>query len=355
MRRWIVAPAVQVEDRWPQVFAEWGRLLARMEKRMTALRRFSVEHVAQEQRLAAWRDTLNTAFRSPLGSGDVIGRADFSAELAYADIGNARVCKITAEGHRAEHPVIAAPPPRGCLVAVLQVGGRTRCEYEGADLVLEEGQWALFPPNGYRITHEARASQFVVFVPRVNEPAESSKLTAKLCRVFGRQAGTERLLIPFVQSAFDQVQSGRVDEGVSAIVGHLVEMTLSDEPETIRESMRDTFSARVKYYIEQNVRDHRFSIDAIAKHMKCTKRHVHKMFSSEAVTLAEYIMIRRLELAKADIAAVAPRRRRTITEIAYSCGFNSTSHFSRVFRERFGVTPTDLRDSFDGRFAFAAE
>ena len=32
-----------------------------------------------------------------------------------------------------------------------------------------------------------------------------------------------------------------------------------------------------------------------------------------------------------------------ITEIAMACGFTSTSHFSKVFREHFGNTPVSQR------------
>ena len=34
---------------------------------------------------------------------------------------------------------------------------------------------------------------------------------------------------------------------------------------------------------------------------------------------------------------------RTITEIAFSWGFNNAAHFSRVFREHAGLPPSDFR------------
>ena len=33
-----------------------------------------------------------------------------------------------------------------------------------------------------------------------------------------------------------------------------------------------------------------------------------------------------------------------ITQIAYSCGYNSQTTFNRVFRERFDKTPREMRD-----------
>jgi AraC-like DNA-binding protein len=34
---------------------------------------------------------------------------------------------------------------------------------------------------------------------------------------------------------------------------------------------------------------------------------------------------------------------RTVTEIAFLHGFNNASHFGRVFRVRFGATPSEYR------------
>ncbi len=38
---------------------------------------------------------------------------------------------------------------------------------------------------------------------------------------------------------------------------------------------------------------------------------------------------------------------KTISEIAYSCGFNNISNFNRIFRRKKGCTPKDLRESYN--------
>ncbi|HHU99411.1 MAG TPA: AraC family transcriptional regulator [Bacteroidales bacterium] len=38
---------------------------------------------------------------------------------------------------------------------------------------------------------------------------------------------------------------------------------------------------------------------------------------------------------------------KTISEIAYSCGFNNISNFNRTFRRKKGCTPRELRESYD--------
>ncbi|MDO9294167.1 MAG: helix-turn-helix domain-containing protein, partial [Hydrogenophaga sp.] len=40
---------------------------------------------------------------------------------------------------------------------------------------------------------------------------------------------------------------------------------------------------------------------------------------------------------------------RTITDIAFAWGFNNGAHFSRVFREHTGQTPSDFREAMRRR------
>jgi AraC-like DNA-binding protein len=58
--------------------------------------------------------------------------------------------------------------------------------------------------------------------------------------------------------------------------------------------------------------------------------------------LARYVRSRRLAHAHEILAR--PDESRTVAEIAFACGFKSPAHFSRAFREVYGVSPTDLQD-----------
>jgi len=77
--------------------------------------------------------------------------------------------------------------------------------------------------------------------------------------------------------------------------------------------------------------------------MNCSKRHLHKAFSAEDDTLAQYILRQRLQGCMRELGEPASAAR-TITEIAFSWGFNNTAHFSRVFREHTGRTPSTYRE-----------
>jgi AraC-like DNA-binding protein len=66
------------------------------------------------------------------------------------------------------------------------------------------------------------------------------------------------------------------------------------------------------------------------------------IFAREGECISSYVLRRRLEETARQL--VDPRwRGRSICEIAFTWGFNSAPHFSRSFREQFGMPPREYR------------
>ena len=53
-----------------------------------------------------------------------------------------------------------------------------------------------------------------------------------------------------------------------------------------------------------------------------------------------YVLEKRLDRAHTLVKQLGQHRMQ-IQEIAYMCGFESPSHFSRMFKQHFGVSPRD--------------
>jgi AraC-like DNA-binding protein len=100
---------------------------------------------------------------------------------------------------------------------------------------------------------------------------------------------------------------------------------------------------RIKAYVRRHLREPGFSIATVAAAMNCSKRYVHKLFGAEGRgTLNHYIWSSRLECCRDDLLNCA-NASKSITEIAFSWGFNNAAHFSRCFKSRFGLTPSEFR------------
>lgn len=58
------------------------------------------------------------------------------------------------------------------------------------------------------------------------------------------------------------------------------------------------------------------------------------------LTPARYLQTIRLKAAR---RMLSDDEGKSVTEVAFDCGFSSSQHFATCFRKQFGVSPTDLR------------
>ncbi|MBR4849391.1 MAG: helix-turn-helix transcriptional regulator [Alistipes sp.] len=94
---------------------------------------------------------------------------------------------------------------------------------------------------------------------------------------------------------------------------------------------------------ESVVRDncyHHTSLDELATQCRCSRSSFKEMFHRCYDTSPyHYFLARRLEKAQMLLSTT----RFTIAEISDKCEFNSPSHFARIFRSRFSVSPSEYR------------
>ena len=98
--------------------------------------------------------------------------------------------------------------------------------------------------------------------------------------------------------------------------------------------------------------DEPLSVAALTKHLGFSRARVFDLFAKET-GLAPHHYLVRLRLAKA--AELLRNTRQSITEIAFATGFASGQHLSRVFRTYRGETPSQCRESVNGRTRAASK
>jgi AraC-like DNA-binding protein len=86
-----------------------------------------------------------------------------------------------------------------------------------------------------------------------------------------------------------------------------------------------------------------FGVETVATELAVTSRTIQLMLEETGSTFSEHVCEHRLRRAWRLLADV--KSHLSIAEVAYEAGFNDLSHFYRVFRRRFGETPTAARAS----------
>jgi AraC-like DNA-binding protein len=94
--------------------------------------------------------------------------------------------------------------------------------------------------------------------------------------------------------------------------------------------------------IETLLPDPDLSLRRVADEEGVSPRYVQKLFASADETFSHYLRTRRLERCRTDLSS-PQHARLSISEICFRWGFNGSAHFSRAFRDQYGVSPREFR------------
>lgn len=314
---------------------------------MSGLSVVSTAEVAPADRLALWGDFV----RRHIGrlQSDTFGDIRFDGRLELGDVGGLKLCRIVASRHRVVRtPTLIRRDDRGYVKIVAQIEGSASFEQNGRRVVLSPGEWSIYDTTkAYVVSNPEPINQIALLLPRDHLVRIGLNLDHLVVQRFAGRSGVGRLAYDFLASAFAELPAlagnGGKGPDLAETMAHLVRLATLDRLGIGSETgLHETTRDRVKAYIDANLRDPLLSLDRIAAAIGCSKRYLHKLFNGEAETLNSYIWHARLERIRQDLANPALLRR-SITEIAFAWGFNSSTHFSRSFRERFGVSPRGYR------------
>ncbi len=106
-----------------------------------------------------------------------------------------------------------------------------------------------------------------------------------------------------------------------------------------------TLSARCKQYVEQHLTEH-LTVDPIANAGGVSKNYWSHLFAKDnGITLTRFIQEKKMDRA----SELLRFTNMEIDEISASLEYCSQSHFGKIFKEHFGVTPQKYRSRFQNR------
>ncbi|WJD60698.1 helix-turn-helix domain-containing protein [Pseudomonas kurunegalensis] len=97
--------------------------------------------------------------------------------------------------------------------------------------------------------------------------------------------------------------------------------------------------AQIKSYIQNNLGDPELDMEEVAKKHSVSIRTLHRLFASEGTSAKRWLWLQRLA---ASHKALSDGRMRQVSEAALTYGFNDLSHFSRLFKQVYGISPSEL-------------
>ena len=203
------------------------------------------------------------------------------------------------------------------------------CELAKGDLfIVDSSVPSEFVYGGWR------SSQVSFHLPR-------EEMVARLGRacVGGREIFRHDPLVPALTSVLTRLMEA--EAGSAALGEALINLLCAyfHAQADGSESASSRLYRRAVDRLEARARDATFAIDALASDLSVSRRTLQRVFSEHGDGFTSRLQAVRLDRARSRLLGGETN----ILGVAYDSGFNDLSHFYRLFRDRFGVAPGQVR------------
>ncbi len=306
--------------------------------------RFSTRAVNCKQRNAVWSDAmrrLKLPFAPDSPSVPVDGRISVVATPMGVQLARIEASPLIIEGKEADQ----GP---GLWLLLISEG---EAEFKSKDLcaAIRPGR-VLFGVTRHDSKLELKTSCRMIFI-RIPTLVIGRRMLAPLRNntgLFKGENSLERILISLLQEIYNELEKFTKDE-LAAIETSLVDIIVTALATSGGgRSKGGAMGARAAHFdricqmLESLLGEPELTLDRVARETGVSPRYLQKIFSQENYSFSMYVRERRLERCFADL--ISPLySQQSITQVAFRWGFSSSAHFSRTFRERFGVSPRQHR------------
>ncbi|MFJ8112694.1 helix-turn-helix domain-containing protein [Streptomyces sp. NPDC096132] len=196
----------------------------------------------------------------------------------------------------------------------------------------------------YGWTGTGRSVAFSVDIAQLGLPVDTVRDAIPLLR----HSPVESLLLQHIRGLrrhADRISGAPEADALAAATVHLTRaliVSVAGHDHTRREVAQETLLTRVLAYLRAHLTEPDLTPQRIAWAHGVSVRTLYRLCEEGGLSLEKWIIRRRLEGARNDLAA-AEHAHRTVEAIARSWGFSHPAHFSRRFHRAYGLTPTQWR------------
>nr|WP_083976019.1 helix-turn-helix domain-containing protein [Herbidospora sakaeratensis] len=304
--------------------------------------------VPVEERQDFWQDVVSSAF-VPLEA--VFPKDRFDGKLRSTSLGPIDVIDVGATAHQARRtPRLVSAAPSDTLKLGLFVRGRGRLEQGGRQAVVETGEMAVYDTDRpYWLDFDVPTRMVVLLFPRAMLGLPPDRVDEVTGRSIPSTGGIGALVAPFLLRLAGHLDDVEVRDG-ARLAGNVVDLVATmladrlDLPPADPDAARRAMLLRITSYIEAHLGDPGLDPARIAAAHYISTRYLHKLFSAESTTVAAWIRTRRLDRCVRDLRDPL-QAARPVSAIGAQWGFPDASHFSRLFKAAYGLSPRDYRSA----------
>lgn len=308
---------------------------------------YSVEPSTTRAKLDYWNRAMREVFRSTWNVRPD-RPTDFHMQMKAVPFGNMVLSHATLSQTRLSNNPQTTGTDTGHPYSIYTVNRRQFVSTGGSSFVLEPGDFTLVDSAmASTMNTDEPYTTIGLTVPadflRRHVPNPEKAVGMR----FSGNAGLTKTVSYMLLTMWELAESGALSDIGSKVAGNLLEIFsaccyMSIKDGAVKSSGADIRRRQVKQLIDNELRNPGLTIGDLARELGVSSRYMQMLFATENCTVSRYIRQQRLEGCRQQLADPAWREH-SITEIAFSWGFNNSTHFARAFREQFGISAREFR------------
>lgn len=232
------------------------------------------------------------------------------------------------------------------ILVQLALEGSDLRTVNGETILVEQGDVSMFDLSRPLHAETRHCRNLTLVLPRHLLFAEEAQNDALHGLLLKRSTTTARLIGSHLCALFQdlpaitQAEAPAVVNATANLVTSLVAPQIASR-EPPAPTVRGAVIMQIRRYVEQNLALHDLGPDHLCKVFGLSRASLYRLFEPTG-GVTDYIRTRRLRTA---FDALTRDSKRTVGEVAYACGFSDVSAFSRAFRNQYGMSPSEVRES----------
>ncbi|MDB5985211.1 MAG: hypothetical protein JWR16_264 [Nevskia sp.] len=294
-----------------------------------------------KDRFESWREVIYQHFFP--ADGEVGSPQAFNAQMQTRMLGMTSVSRISASAHawvrNADH---LRRTPHDEFLLSLMLKGEGRLKQGDREVRQRAGVMVLYD-TGQTYSYQFAADIVVLKIPRrllLARVPDAIRLTALPLRAdspVGALASSVMRQAAALDIPADAPAAPRIGASLLDVVAATLDTELSGRERPC--SKQTALLERVRNYIRANIGDSRLDVESIAHASDISPRTLNRLFAITGTTPMRWVWKQRLE---ASYCLLSEGRMKRVTDVAFNFGFNDLSHFSRTFKNEYGVSPHSL-------------
>lgn len=308
----------------------------------------STDCVEPSRRLAFWTDMVCSTYVQ-LDCDAAAGSTTIEGDISADELATLQLSRVTATPQivRRTAAKIAHASEDYFLVSI-QTQGEGVVAQDGRTARLAPGDFTLYDSTRpYELRFDGPFQQYVLRLPGPTLRTALRDTQSLTASTVSGQRGAGQLMIGMIQTLVADIAT-LAPESATAVAESVTQILIAGLS-ALPAARQQPVSHLTAYHREQiracaraRLRDPHLTVASMAAQLRVSPSTLHRAWAGEACSIAEWIWAQRLDAARRDLCDPGMGAR-SVSEIAFSWGFNDAAHFSRAFRARFACSARELR------------